>query len=121
MASMIQPRNQESFFKPERTFAKRGANGFPIGKRTDKRAEMNRELNKLPDSVKKVCELRIKNACIGNRLLTWAHSQKSRFLTTDKDWKEAARSCLSCHRAIESMSHSEMKRLVTEAIKGRKL
>jgi hypothetical protein len=118
--SIIAPRSTDAFFKAPREFAKRGANGFPIGPRTEKRQAMNKELNKLPDSVKKVCELRIPGVCIGNRMLTWAHSHKSRFLCTDKLWKEAARACLACHQAVESLSHSEMKRLICEAIAGRK-
>jgi hypothetical protein len=113
-------RSEEAFFKAPRNFCKRSPNGFPIGARTSKRQDMNRELNKLPDSVKKVCELRIRNVCIGNRLLTWAHFRKSRFLLTDKDWQTACRSCLSCHQAVESMSHKEMQALVCDAIKRRK-
>jgi hypothetical protein len=121
MSSQIASRQKGSFFKAPRNFCKRGANGFPIGPRTEKRQEMNRELNKLPDSVRKVCELRIKGVCIGNRMLTWAHSKKSRFLCTDKDWLTACRACLACHQEAEQMSHRVMAALIDEAIAGRKL
>lgn len=120
MSSQIAPRSTDAFFKAPRVFAKRGANGFPVGPRTEKRQEMNRELNRLPDSVKKVCELRIRGVCIGNRVLQWCHALKSRFLCTDADWKRAARGCAACHQHIEALPHKEMAGLIDEAIKGRK-
>lgn len=118
--SIIKPMQEGNFFKAPRVLAKRGANGFPIGARTEKRQEMNRELSKLPDSVKKVCELRIKGVCIGNRMLQWCHALKSRFLCTDKDWKRAARGCAACHQHIEALLHKEMAAIIDEAIKNRK-
>lgn len=120
MASQIQSRQTGSFFKAPRNFCRRGLNGFPIGKRTEKRQSMNRELNKLPDSVKKVCELRIRGVCIGNIMLQWCHALKSRFLCTDKDWKRAARGCAACHQHIEPLPHKEMAAIIDEAIRNRK-
>lgn len=120
MSSQIANRSTDSFFKAPRNFCKRGPNGMPIGKRTEKRAAMNRELSKLPDSVKKGCELRIKGICIGNVMLQWCHALKSRFLCTDKDWKRAVRGCAACHATIESMSHKEMADIIDTAISRRK-
>lgn len=116
---MIQRRSDDAFFKAPRNFCKRDAKGFPIGPKTKRRQAENRKLNKLPDSVKKVCELRT-SVCIGNRYLTWAHSKKSRHLCTDKDWQEAVRACLACHDHVEKKSHKEMHRIITEAIARRK-
>lgn len=116
MASMVLQPNQGSFFKAKRVFKKRGVNGFPIGPRTERRAKENRQLNKLKI---KHCEVQIAPECAGHHLLTWAHSKKSRYLVTSKDWQEAARCCLPCHRVIEAMSHAEMKQLVVAAIKRR--
>ncbi len=120
MASQIDNASTEAFFKAPREFVPRFPNGMPIGKRTVERQKQNRILNeRLPD-IKKSCELRLPG-CLGNKFLSWAHSKKSRFITTDKDWQEAARSCLCCHQKIEAMSHAEMKRLVVAAIKKRGL
>lgn len=119
MATQIK-QSYEPMWKEKRTFPARFPNGMPVGKRTLKRAEQNRELNKLPDSVKKHCELQISPNCTRTRLLTWAHSLKSRFILTDKDWQEAARACLPCHDVADSMKHSEMKALVLLAISKRK-
>ena len=115
--SIIAPRSTDSFFKAPREFAKRGANGFPIGKRTKQRQAENAKLNKLEI---RSCEVRLPHRCVGSVMLTWAHSKKSRFLVTSKDWQEAARCCLPCHDFIESLPHSEMKRIVQEAIARRK-
>lgn len=104
------------FFKPPREFKRRGVNGFPIGKRTEKRAKENRKLGKLGIQH---CEIRMPGICAGRRFLSWAHSQKARYLLTDKDWQEAARCCIPCHDTIEKMSHAEMKRIIREAIARR--
>lgn len=113
-STILQP--QTSNFKAPRTFPKRGINGFPIGPRTERRAKENAKLRKLKISR---CEVRIKGICADRVMLTWAHSRKSRFLVTDKDWQEAARCCLPCHQHIEALSHNEMRRLVVEAIMRR--
>lgn len=117
MSSQIANRSTEAFFKPARQFPKRGPNGFPIGPRTERRASENRELNKLQI---RHCEIQISHNCARTSMLSWAHSQKSRFLVTKADWQEAARCCIPCHQEIEAMSHAEMKRLICEAIKRRK-
>ena len=119
---MVKRRTEGAFFKPKREFPARSGNGkgMPIGPRTKARAKGNRDLNKLPREVTHRCELRIKGVCIGDRMLQWAHAQKSRFLLTDKDWQEAARSCAACHQTVEAISHREMKRLICEAISRRK-
>lgn len=117
MATTIQT-TEKAFFKEPRTFPKRGVNGFPIGPRTERRAKENQELRKLKIDR---CEIRIKGICVDRIMLTWAHSKKSRFLVTSKDWQEAARSCLPCHDYLDTKcSHAEMKRLVCAAIKRRK-
>lgn len=108
---------REPFFKPARIFKRRGLNGFPIDPRTNRRAKENRKLAKLKISR---CEIKIKGICVHDRLLTWAHSKKSRFLVTSKDWQEAARACLPCHQHIEAKSHLEMRKLIVAAIRKRK-
>ncbi len=118
MASQIAVTDQPNWKEP-RKFGPRFQNGFPIGKRTKERQKQNAKLRKLPDSVKKLCEIRLPG-CLGNKFLSWAHSSKSRYLVNDRDWQEAARSCGFCHDAIEAMSHSEMKRIVCEAIAKRR-
>lgn len=122
MSSMIQRRSDEAFFKEPRQFPARSGNGkgFPVGPRTKARAAGNRELNKLPREVTHRCELRIRGVCIGDRLLSWAHATKSRFIVTKKDWLRAARSCCACHDFIESKSHLEMAAVIDEAIRRRK-
>ena len=120
MSSMIKRKTEEAFFKQKRVFPRRSPGGFPIGPRTRERQKQNAKLNKLPDSVKKVCELKIPGVCAGNIMLTWCHSKKSRFITTDKDWQEAARGCLPCHDFTEAEGHVKMKRRIIEAIKRRK-
>jgi hypothetical protein len=116
MATQIQT-SLEPFFKKPRTFTKRFPNGMPIGKRTERRSKENAKLNKQQI---RHCELRISPNCAGNRMLTWCHATKSRFLLTDKDWQTACRGCLPCHQIIEAMSHKQMLRIVTDAIKRRK-
>lgn len=122
MSSMIARRSEDAFFKPSRTFPSRSGNGkgFPIGKRTKARAAGNRDLNKLPREVTHRCELRVRGVCIGDRMLTWAHSKKSRFLVNKSLWREACRACLACHQAAEQMSHKAMHALITAAIRRRK-
>lgn len=120
MSSMIKRREEGAFFKPPRNFCKRGPGNFPIGKQAKRRAAENRQLNKLPASVKNHCEVRIEGVCVKTIMLTWAHSQKTRFLTTSKDWQEAARCCLPCHDHIEALSHAQMKAIIVAAIQRRK-
>lgn len=117
MATRISPLHTGSFFKAPRNFCKRGLNGFPIGERTERRQSENKKLGKL--KIQR-CEIRIQKVCTDRVMLTWAHSQKSRFLLTSQDWQEAARCCLPCHVKLEEMSHSEMKQRVVEAISKRK-
>ncbi len=115
-SSIIKPPEYKPFLKERREFPGRFPNGFPIGERTKRRQSENRELNKLKINH---CELMLKG-CLKNKLLTWAHPVKSRFLVTSKDWQEAARACLSCHQRVEAMSHREMARIIREAIARRK-
>lgn len=104
------------FPKRPREIKQRFSNGFPVGKRTEKRRAENRKLDKLKI---KECEIRIPGICVRHILLTWAHSKKSRFLVLDKDWQEAARSCLPCHDHIEAMPHDKMEKIVKAAIARR--
>jgi len=121
VSQIKQERGNEAFFKEPRTFGKRFPNGFPIGERTKRRQKENAKLNKLPESVKRHCEIKL-DGCLGNKFLSWQHSKKSRFILTDKDWQEAARACGFCADALDhKMSHAEMHRIITEAIKRRKL
>jgi hypothetical protein len=121
MATMIQRREEGAFFKPQRKFGERDGRGFPVGSRTTRRRTENKKLNQLPEHIKRNCEIRLPG-CLGNKFLSWAHSKKSRFILTDKEWQEAARACGYCADALDhKMGHAEMKRRVTEAIKKRKL
>lgn len=118
MSSMIKRRSDEAFFKEPRKFEKRGAGGFPIGKRTKERAAANRDMNQAGI---RVCELRIEGVCIGNVMLQWCHPTKSRFILTKKDWRTAAKGCAACHQHIEALPHKQMEAIVREAIARRKL
>lgn len=118
--STIKTKIEGSFFKPKREFKKRDARGWPIGPRTERRMKENAKLNKLPDSVKNFCEIRLPG-CLRNKMLSWAHATKSRFILTSKDWQTACRACIWCHDKIESGSHAKMFKIVTDAIKRRKL
>ncbi len=121
MSSMIKRATDQPFFKERREFKKRDPKGWPIGPRTIERQKQNAKLNKLPLHIKRHCEIRL-DGCLKTVGLSWAHSKKSRFITTDKDWQEAARACAYCSDALDhKMSHTEMHRLVNEAIKRRKL
>lgn len=120
MSSQIKRQTEGAFFKEPREFKKRDAKNFPIGPRTIKRQEQNRILNERLPEIKKYCEIQIAGVCVHNIMLTWCHSKKSRFITTDEDWQEAARGCLPCHQYIEPLSHAEMKEIVLAAIARRK-
>lgn len=114
-ATMIKP-SEGSFFKPKRVFAQRFPNGFPVGPRTKSRVAANRDMNKQGINY---CEIRISGTCQGRSFLGWAHPTKSRFITTDKEWRTAAKCCTACHDVIEAKPHAEMKRIVMEAIARR--
>lgn len=118
--SQIKRQSDEPFFKAPRQFPQRSPGGFPIGKQTKRRQAENATLNKLPPEVKNRCELRIEGVCAGNVMLTWAHSKRTRFLLTNKDWQEAARACLPCHQYADDRGHAFMHKVVTEAISKRK-
>lgn len=121
MASQVRRQSEDAFFREPRQFGKRSPTGWPIGPRTERRAKENRQLNKLPDSVKRVCEVRIEGVCVGNKYLTWSHALKSRFLVTSADWQRAARSCQPCHlHCEEKMSHKERSALIDAVIERRK-
>lgn len=64
------------------------------------------------------CELKL-TGCLKAWALTWAHSRKSRFLTDDEKWMEAALCCVACHDRIESMDHRTMYDVVIAAIARR--
>ena len=118
MASCIKPRPMPPFPKPEKE--DRATLRKPlkkVGKRGLKRQAMNRRLDKLRIHE---CEIRIPGHCVRSIMLTWAHSQKSRFIQSDEEWMEAARACIPCHTFIECLSHEEMKRIVQNAISQRK-
>ncbi len=109
-------KSREPFFKPKKEYGPRFPNGMPVGKRTRERAKQNAKLRNLGI---RHCELGISPYCAKTSGLTWAHSKKSRFLVTPADWQDAARCCCPCHQAVEEMSHSEMYRIIREAIKRR--
>lgn len=117
-ASQVKRPSDDAFFREKREFKRRDAKGWPVGPRTVRRTKENAELNKLPDSVRNFCEIRLPG-CLRDKLLQWCHATKSRFLLTSKDWQTACRGCAYCHQTIEAMSHVDMKRIVTDAIKRR--
>lgn len=108
-------RSTEPFVKPKREFPRRFPNGFPIGKRTKARAAGNRDMNKLCIAH---CEIRLP-ICQGRYYLGWAHPTKSRYITTGKEWRTAAKCCAACHDVIESWPHAKMEKIVREAIARR--
>lgn len=121
MSKMIKRRSDDAFFKEPRKFKSRDQKGWPIGKKTKMGAAGNRQLNKLPPEITKVCEVRIPKVCVGNRFLTWSHKRKRRFLTTAKDYLEAARSCQPCHTFCEEkMKHAKRAAVIQAAIDRRK-
>jgi len=115
--SMIRPRPMPVFPKPKREPVRRFANGFPVGKRTKKREAVNHKLNRTLRI--KECELKLPG-CWRIVYLGWAHSKKSRFLVTRKDWEEAARACQHCHDIIEAWPHKKMEAFIKEVIAKRK-
>ncbi len=116
MASQIAVTDQPNWKEP-RQYGPRFPNGMPVGKRTKERQKQNAKLNNLGI---RHCELGISPYCYKTSGLTWAHSKKSRFLVTPKDWQDAARACLPCHSMAEEMPHAEMFRVIREAIGRRK-
>lgn len=124
MSSMIKPPNGgKSFFKAKRVFPRRGPGGFPVGPRTIRREKENAELRRTVKT--KHCELgpvlRDLHGFTGctKRATSWAHSKKSRFLCTSKDWQEAAHACIACHDFIEALGHLTMSAIVRAAIARR--
>lgn len=122
MSSMIKAPDG-AFFKPKRVHPRRGANGFPIGPRTIRREKENAQLRKTVKT--KHCELGPVlleiygfRGCT-KRATNWAHSKKSRFLVTSRDYQEAAHSCLCCHDFVEPLGHKKMAAAVVAAIKRR--
>ena len=114
--SIIKPRPMPPFPKPPREDKQRFPNGFPVGKRTQKRQAVNHKLNRALQI--KECELKLPG-CWRIVKLTWAHSKKSRFLVTLKDWLTAARACIHCHDIVEAMPHEEMEKVINAAIAKR--
>lgn len=121
MGSMIKRRSDDAFFKEKRTFGARDSKNWPIGPKQKMRAAGNKILNKLPREITHVCEVRIQGVCIGNRFLTWSHKWKARYMTTVKDYLEAARSCQPCHTYCEEkLSHQKRAETIQAAIDRRK-
>jgi hypothetical protein len=112
-----------AFFKKPVEPKKRGPGGFPIGPRTIRRQQENAKLRKKVGHDR--CELgpvlkELFGVDVCSRHATnWAHSQKSRYLTTEKDWQEAAHSCLPCHQYVEPLGKKKMKMVVLAAIAKR--
>lgn len=118
MPSQVKRSTDEAFFKAPREHAARDSHGFPIGPRTKLRQAANRELNKLEINH---CEAPIEGRCVRNKMLTWSHPRKSRFMVTKRDFEEAARQCLPCHDYCENnMSHKERAAFIRTAIAKRK-
>lgn len=115
--SIVKPPETGAFFKPPREFPKRSPGGFPIGRQRERRDAENRQLAKKHINR---CEVRIEGICVDRIMLCWAHSKKTRFLTTSKDWQEAARCCLPCHQHIEALPHSKMRAIIVGAIHRRR-
>jgi hypothetical protein len=121
--SMIARRSDDAFFKEPRQPKKRGPGGFPIGPRTIRRQKENAILRKkVPDNRCELgpvlMELLGVNVC-SKHAVCWAHTKKSRFLTTSEDWQDAAHSCLPCHDYVEPLGHKKMAVLVKAAIARR--
>ena len=122
MGSMIQRRSDDAFFKEKKVHPKRGPGGFPIGKRTRERQEANRDMAKAhrEENRPQQCELRYEGICVRTMYLHWAHWDKSRFLLTKKDWRQAALACDPCHDHAELKPRPQMKADILAAIARRK-
>lgn len=112
-----------AFFKKPAEPKKRGPGGFPIGPRTIRRQQENAKLRKkVPDNRCELgpvlMELFKVNVC-SKHATCWAHTKKSRFITTSEDWQEAAHSCLPCHQYVEPLKHKKMALIVRVAIAKR--
>ena len=117
--SIVKPPETGAFFKPPREFpeahpqaASLSGLGNGSGATRENRHLAKQKINR--------CEIRIEGICVDAIMLTWAHSQKTRFLTTSKDWQEAARCCLPCHQHIEALPHHKMCAIILAAIHRRK-
>lgn len=65
------------------------------------------------------CELRVCAECAGSEMLSFAHSMKRRFITTQQELEEVALACIPCHDTIETLPHEDMKKIVLLAINQR--
>ena len=66
------------------------------------------------------CELRISPDCKRDSWLSFAHSRKRRFITTEEQLREVGLACIPCHVELdERMSHEEMEEAVLKAIHRR--
>jgi hypothetical protein len=77
------------------------------------RAELKKEFERLGVTC---CEM-----CGGNFALSFAHSLKRRFITTDEQLREVALLCQACHTRVEHSGHENMYDAITRVILNRKL
>jgi hypothetical protein len=91
-----------------------------IGKKTLKRRAMNLRLKKrhIENGYPQTCEIKLPK-CMGSWANGWAHSKKSRYITTDELWMTAVLACPQCHETIEAMSHDAMEKIVLDIIANR--
>jgi hypothetical protein len=77
------------------------------------RAELKKEFERLGVTY---CEM-----CGGSFALSFAHSLKRRFITTDEQLREVALLCQACHTQVEHSGHENMRDAITRIILNRKL
>lgn len=80
------------------------------------RAELKKEFAKRGITS---CELRYKN-CWKDNALTFAHPDKRRYLSKE-DLRVVILICVVCHQSIEQLPREEMKKIVMDTIKKRKV
>ena len=90
------------------------------GKKTVKNIANNVELKKKFVELQIfTCELRY-TGCMGNTMLSFAHSKRRRKFTEDSDWTEVILACTPCHFKLDTeMSHDETEATVKQIIANR--
>lgn len=66
------------------------------------------------------CEFNLSPDCKRDNWLSFAHSKKRRFITTDAELRECALACTPCHNELDlRMTHAEMYDAVRNVIARR--
>lgn len=91
-----------------------------VGKRT---LEWDRTRRKLKIAFERAgitsCEIMESSWCTGDHNLSFAHSLKRRFITTQAQLEEVVLCCVNCHENIEALGHKRMARTIRTMITAR--